>query len=76
MVQVIMAGTGMTIAGGNNQFGLSGQHARFFQGKEYSLELTWNKTINESLFIQPIFQYIRNGNGNFTVLSARVHCSF
>lgn len=67
---------GCVYAGGNNQFGLSGQHARFFQGKEYSLELTWNKTINESLFIQPIFQYIRNGNGNFTVLSARVHCSF
>lgn len=67
---------GCVYAGGSNQLGLSGQHARFFQGKEWSVELTWNKTINESLFIQPTFQYIKNGNGNFTVLSARIHYSF
>ncbi|WP_278626418.1 carbohydrate porin [Parabacteroides gordonii] len=67
---------GCTYAGVNDQFGVSGLYAHFFQGKEWSLELTWNKTINESLFIQPIFQYVRNREGSFTVLSARVHYSF
>lgn len=67
---------GCVYAGRSNRVGVSGQHARFHQGKEWSLELTWSKAINESLFIQPIFQYVGNGNGNFTVLGARVHCSF
>lgn len=48
----------------------------FFQGIEHSVELTWNQALNESLSIQPTFQYIRNGNGSFTVLSARIYYSF
>lgn len=70
------AEAGCAYAGGSGRLGMSGQYARFFQGKEWSLELTWNKAVSESLFIQPILQYVRNGNGNFTVLSARVHYSF
>lgn len=67
---------GCVYSGGSNRIGLSGQYARFFQGTERSMELIWNKTLNESLSVQPTFQYIRNGNGNFTVLSARIHYSF
>ena len=67
---------GCVYSGGSSQIGLSGQYAQFFQGTERSVELTWNKTLNESLSIQPTFQYIRNGNGNFTVLSARIYYSF
>lgn len=60
----------------NDRIGLSGQRADFLQGREWSLEVTWLRIVNESLSIQPVFQYIRNGNGNFTVLSARVCYSF
>ncbi|WP_235848632.1 carbohydrate porin [Parabacteroides timonensis] len=67
---------GCVYTDGKDRLGLSGQHADFLQGKEWSVELTWQKTINENLTIQPIFQYIRNGNGDFSVLSARLHYSF
>ncbi len=60
----------------SNRFGLSGQYARFSQDKELSAEMTWNKTINKSLSIQPSFQYISNENGHFTVLCARVYYNF
>ena len=67
---------GCVYSGSSSQIGLSGQYALFFQGTERSVELTWNKALNESLSIQPTFQYLRNGNGNFTVLSARIYYSF
>ncbi|MFW5623938.1 MAG: carbohydrate porin, partial [Prevotella pectinovora] len=43
---------------------------------EFSLELTWRRQLTKSIAIQPSFQYINNGNGNFTVLSTRLCCSF
>lgn len=67
---------GYVYADDTNQFGLSGQFAGFFQGTEKSVEVTWNKIINNSLSIQPTFQYIRNRNGNAIVLSTRIHYSF
>lgn len=67
---------GCIYTGRNDRIGFSGQYAGFLQGEEWSLELTWLRTVNESLGIQPAFQYIRNGNGNFTVFSARIYYSF
>lgn len=67
---------GCVYSGGSSWIGLSGQYAHFFQGIEHSVELTWNQALNESLSIQPTFQYIRNDNGSFTVLSARIYYSF
>lgn len=59
-----------------NECGVSGQYARYHQGKEYSLELTWKRQINKNIAIQPTFQYVNNANGDFTVLSARLYYSF
>ncbi len=59
-----------------NHLGASWQYAKFFQGRERSLELTYQREINESIAIQPAFQYITNGNGHFTALSARITYSF
>lgn len=56
--------------------GISGQYAQFCQDNEFSLELTWRRQLTKSIAIQPSFQYINNGNGNFTVLSTRLCCSF
>ena len=59
-----------------NECGLSGQYARFRQGSEYSLEVTWKRQLTESISLQPSFQYIKNDNGDFTALSARLYVSF
>lgn len=67
---------GCIYASGSNQLGFSGQYARFFYDTEQSMEVTWDKTINKSLSIQPTFQFIRNGNGNATMLSTRIHYKF
>ncbi len=60
----------------SNHMGVSGQFARFFQGPERSLEFTYNRELTESIAIQPVFQYITNANGKYTVLCARVTYSF
>lgn len=67
---------GCVYGDGSNRLGLSSQYARFSRDTELSVEVTWCKIISESLFIQPAFQYISNGSGKFTVLSARIHYSF
>lgn len=59
-----------------NECGLSGQYARFQQGSEYSLEVTWKRQLTESISLQPSFQYIKNDNGDFTALSARLNVCF
>ncbi|WP_418869223.1 carbohydrate porin [Segatella hominis] len=55
---------------------MSGQYARFQQGSEYSLEVTWKRQLTESISLQPSFQYIKNDNGDFTALSARLYVNF
>lgn len=59
-----------------NECGVSGQYARFQQGPEYSLELTWRRRLNKWLSVQPSFQYVSNDDDDFTVLSARLLCEF
>ena len=59
-----------------NECGLSAQYARFQQGTECSLEATWKRQLTESISIQPSFQYIKNDNGEFTALCARLYVSF
>lgn len=59
-----------------NECGISAQYARFNQGTECSLELTWKRQLTESIALQPYFQYINNKNGDFTVLSTRLYYSF
>lgn len=59
-----------------NTCGLSGQYARFQQGGEYSVELTWRRLLSASLAVQPSVQYVHNPNGNFVALSARLCCTF
>ena len=60
----------------NNEIGLSGQYAKFHQGAEHSVEVTWKRQLNDAIALQPSFQYISNGNGDFTALSARLYYSF
>lgn len=59
-----------------NECGLSGQYARFQEGNEWSMELTWRRQLSETIAVQPSFQYVNNANGQFTVLSARLCLSF
>ena len=59
-----------------NQCGVSGQYARFYQGAEYSLELTWRRSLKKWLSVQPSLQYINNRNGDFVVLCTRLTCEF
>lgn len=59
-----------------NECGLSGQYARFQEGNEWSMELTWRRQLSETVAVQPSFQYVNNANGRFTVLSARLCLSF
>ncbi len=59
-----------------NECGVSGQYARFQQGTEYSLELTWRRRLNKWLSVQPSFQYVSNDDDDFTVLGARLLCEF
>lgn len=60
----------------SNECGLSAQYARFNQGTERSVELTWRRQINKTIALQPSFQYINNDNGDFFVLCARMCISF
>lgn len=60
----------------SNECGFTGQYARFFQGTEYSVEVTWKRRINRSFSVQPAFQYITNAGGDYAVLMARLYCSF
>lgn len=60
----------------SNQCGISFQYARFYQGPEHSLEITWKRQFSQILAFQPSFQYISNVNGRFTVLTARLYCTF
>ena len=59
-----------------NQCGLSAQCARFRQGTEHSVELTYRRQLNRHIALQPSFQYINNAGGNFTALCARLYYSF
>ena len=59
-----------------NECGVSGQYARFQQGDEYSLELTWKRQLTKAIAVQPSFQFIHNDDGNFTALSARLYLNF
>lgn len=59
-----------------NECGLSGQYARFQEGNEWSMELTWRRQLSETIAVQPSFQYVNNANGQFTVLSTRLCLSF
>lgn len=59
-----------------NQCGLSAQCARFRQGTEHSVELTYRRQLNRHIALQPFFQYINNTEGNFTALCARLYYSF
>ena len=59
-----------------NLCGATVQCARFKQGTECSVELTYRRQLNRHIALQPSFQYINNKVGSFTVLSARLCCSF
>lgn len=59
-----------------NECGLSGQYARFQEGNEWSMELTWRRQLSETVAVQPSFQYVNNANGQFTVFGARLCLSF
>ncbi len=59
-----------------NRCGVSGQYARFRQGVEYSVELTWRRQLNKWLSVQPSFQYVSNADDDFTVIGARLYCEF
>lgn len=59
-----------------NQCGVSAQCARFRQGTEHSVELTYRRQLNRHIALQPSFQYINNAGGNFTALCARLYYSF
>lgn len=56
--------------------GLSAQYARYCFGTEWSGELTWRKELSETLAVQPAFQLIKNPNGCYPVLTARVCYNF
>ncbi len=60
----------------SNQLGLSGQYVDYSKGKEYSCEVTWNREINDHFAFQPAFQYIKNDDGHYTTLTARVVYNF
>ena len=59
-----------------NECGLSGQYARFQEGNEWTVEMTWRRQLNERITLQPSFQFVNNANGNFTVLTARLCYNF
>ena len=47
--------------------------ARYYNGTEYSSEVTWKHKLTESIALQPSFQYISNSDGNYTVASLRLY---
>lgn len=60
----------------DDKIALSGQYARFQQGTEYSAELTWRRQLNSVIALQPSFQYIKNDDGHYTMLTLRLCCNF
>ena len=70
------AAAGCTYKDSHNECGLSGLYARYQQGKEYTLELTFKRQLSESISIQPSFQYISNDDGDFTAAALRLCYSF
>ena len=70
------AEAGCAYADNSNECGLSAKYARFHQGTECSVELTWRRQLNKTIALQPSFQYINNDNGDFAVLCARMSVSF
>ena len=70
------AEAGCAYADNSNECGLSAKYARFHQGTECSVELTWRRQLNKTIALQPSFQYINNDNGDFAVVSARMSVSF
>lgn len=70
------AGIACAYTNSQNECGLSGQYARFHQGEEYSVELTWKRQLTKSIAMQPSLQYITNDNGDFTALCARLYYNF
>ena len=70
------AEVGCAYTDSSNECGLSAQYARFNQGTERSVELTWRRQINKTIALQPSFQYVNNDNGDFAVLCARMSVSF
>lgn len=59
-----------------NECGVSGRYARFQQGKEYSVEATWRRNFGKSLWVQPAFQSVSNGDGDYVVLITRLGYEF
>ncbi len=59
-----------------NDFGISGQYAKYTEGNEISVEVTYKHEFNEHVYIQPAFQYIHNPFGNFTPLVMRLGLIF
>lgn len=60
---------------GSSQMGASLQHATFTYGEEWSGELTYHRTLNGAIDLQPSFQVIKNSNGCYTILSMRLYLS-
>lgn len=54
------AEAGCAYADNSNECGLSAKYARFHQGTECSVELTWRRQLNKTIALQPSFQYINN----------------
>lgn len=57
----------------NGRAGLSIQHADFKQGAEWSVELTYNRSVSRNANVQPSFQFIKNTEGCFTVFTMRLY---
>lgn len=60
----------------SNEVGLSALYAKYHQGIEHTLELTYKRQLTESISLQPSFQYISNDDDNFTAVSLRLYYSF
>ncbi len=75
----------------SNRVGLSAQFAEYskafvssdekvftkgYQRNEWSLEATYSRELIPNLTLQPSMQYIKNGNGNFGVMLARLQYAF
>lgn len=56
---------------GAGRLGLSLQHATFTYGEELSGELTYRHTLNGAIDLQPSFQWIKNSDGRYAILSVR-----
>ncbi len=70
------AEVGAAFTAGDNQVGLSAQYGEFFMGREKSVELTYCRELNDHVTLQPMFQYIYNPLGQFTIVSTRATITF